>query len=488
MEEKSTLCVKINLPGGVASAGDLFEILLIAENAGAASISIGNRQQLYFEIPTDSVDDLETDMLKADISYEIDNDLFPNIISSYVADNIFNTESWLKEGVYKDIFDMFTFKPRLKINLVDQHQTFAPFFSGNFNFISSPVSNYWYFYVRFPKTSDLYCWPSLVYSDDIPLISRIAEDVILTHKHLFYDQQEIKHRSFYKLVTTGNEFLSQPIIDALKLPDFYLPYYEGINKYANGRYWLGVYRRNESFPLEFLKDICSACLKTRVGQLYTTPWKSLLIKGIKEGDRADWGDILNKYQVNVRHASNELNWQLENLCQESLELKKQLVREFEEHDLRTYRLCFAIKMQPKTGLLGSIIIKKQDARLFDILYTKDFNPNSKDFIIYKEKVHVNELGKWLIELCGFYYGLLIDNSISKSPKIAPAGEGAVAEPVSMVYQCKNCLSIYDEVYGDSVQNVPINTGFETLDNYLCPVCESPKEDFRLIEKKVCFKL
>ena len=42
--------IKINLPGGFVSAGDLYEILLIAENAGARHIRFGNRQQLYFTI------------------------------------------------------------------------------------------------------------------------------------------------------------------------------------------------------------------------------------------------------------------------------------------------------------------------------------------------------------------------------------------------------------------------------------------------------
>lgn len=136
MDKKETCCIKVNLPGGVISAGDLYELLLIAENAGAQAIRIGNRQQLFFCIDVGQLEDLQMDMLRAEVSYEINEDEFPNIISSYVTDAIFNTESWIKEGVYKDIFDLFNFKPKLKINLVDQHQTFVPFFSGNFNFIT----------------------------------------------------------------------------------------------------------------------------------------------------------------------------------------------------------------------------------------------------------------------------------------------------------------------------------------------------------------
>lgn len=126
MEKKQV--VKINLPGGVISAGDFYEMLIIAQNAGATQTRFGNRQQLYFEIDATKLEDLELDMLGAGLSYEINEDIYPNITSSYIADGIFNHENWLKEGVYKDIFDLFTHQPEIKINLVDSNQTFAPFF------------------------------------------------------------------------------------------------------------------------------------------------------------------------------------------------------------------------------------------------------------------------------------------------------------------------------------------------------------------------
>jgi len=485
MKKTETYCVKINLPGGVSSAGDLYEILQIAENAGANKISVGNRQQLYFCIEANRLEDLELGMLQSAIAYELNADQFPNVISSYVTDNIFNTESWLKEGVYNDIFDLFNFAPELKVNLVDRHQTFVPFFSGNFNFISADMSNYWYLYIRFPKTNDLHCWPCLIYSDDIPAFCKAAQEIILNNKELFYDQSGINYDSFYKKVNAGNAFINQQIVEPLKLPDFSLSYYEGFNKYLNDKYWLGIYRRNELFPIAFLKDICSLCIKTRVGQLYTTPWKSILIKGITDADRKDWGFILNKYRINVRHAANELNWQLENLCTESLELKKQLVREFEEHDLRTYRLCFAIKMQPKTGLLASIIIKKIKPGLFDILHTRDFNPNSKDFVSYKNNLPANALGDALIALCDSYYGLLSadDNALLKTAGNATDDETGGDIQAAELYQCKSCLSIYDKNYGDLFNGVEAGTAFKNITHYICPVCESPADCFTKVEKQ-----
>ena len=469
--------IKINLPGGIVSAGDLYEILLIAENAGARHIRFGNRQQLYFTIEAGYLEDLEAEMLRTEIHYETDADCYPNVVSSYVADIIFNQEGWLREGVYKDILDAFDFRSRLKINIVDNQQSFVPFFSGNINFIASDTSNYWFMYVRFPKSGTHYCCPSLFYSDDIPSIAKKAEEIILDSPKLFYDQKDADEALFFKMLAKRAGAAFQQSIAELKLPVFHLPYYEGFNKY-NNRYWLGIYRRNELFSLDFLKDVCLLCLKTRIGQMYTTPWKSIMIKGIEVPDRNEWGLLLSKYRLNVRHAANELNWQIEDICDEGLELKKRLVREFEEADLRTYQLCFAIKTQPKTGLSGSIIIKKNQNGLYDLLHTKDFNPNSKDYAVYLELVKPELLSAHLISLCNEFYDRQSKN-ISVAPVYQHKHADLEKEPEN-IYQCNNCLTRYDQRYGDPLNAVAKNVEFAALAAYCCPVCEAPKSEFSLM--------
>ena len=479
--ENAVYTVKINLPGGIISPGDLQEVLAIAEKSGATDIVFGNRQQLFFRVKEAQLEDLNHELLMADIYYEIDADVHPNIISSYVTEGIFDSSDWLREGVYKDIFDLFDFRPRLKINLVGSNQTFVPFFTGNLNFISSEVSNYWFLYVRFPKTNQLYGWPSLVYSEDIPAISRIIESELLANTDLFYDQPNINASLLYEKIAGKNSIVVQPVQQQLKLPNFQLPYYEGFNHYGNNKLWLGIYRRNEAFGINLLKDICSVCLKTRVGQLHVTPWKSLVVKGIEPVERKQWGKILDQYRINVRHASNELNWQLENLCAEGLQLKQELVKAFEEADLRTYRLCFAIKTHLKSGLFGSIIIRKllepeHGQTLFEILHTRDFNPNNKDFVVYQTGLPQQQLAEELIALCSYYYSLKADNGLDiLSENVVE--ETPAAEETCCVYQCKNCLSIYDPFWNEDLNGIAAKTDFADLITYQCPICDSPKEDF-----------
>ncbi len=78
--------IKINLPGGIVSTGDLQEILSIAEQCEVENMRFGNRQQILFKVTANVLDDLKDRFLVHDILYEIDQDEFPNIISSYVTE------------------------------------------------------------------------------------------------------------------------------------------------------------------------------------------------------------------------------------------------------------------------------------------------------------------------------------------------------------------------------------------------------------------
>ncbi|MBC7915310.1 MAG: rubredoxin [Pyrinomonadaceae bacterium] len=482
--------IKVNLPGGIVAAGDLLDILKAAETAGIENVSLGNRQQLFLSVAAERLEDLEHEFSIADIDYEIGTDIYPNIVSSYVSEDIFSTSNWLREGVYKDILDLFDAKPQLKITLADNNQTFIPFFTGNLNFIASDTSNYWHLHIRFPKTNIFYTWPALVYTEDIPALSLSIEKVILANKSHFYDQPKIDGNLLFLEISADKTITRKPE-EKLILPDFQLPYYEGFNRYDD-KYWLGIYKRNEQYSVAFLKDVCAVCLQSRIGQLNTTPWKSLIIKGISSESRKQWNWILAKHRINVRHASNELNWQIEDQCDYALKLKNHLVRQFDKDDIRTFKLCFAIKINPKTGLFGSVIIRKKTGNSeknpdlqesFEILHTRDFNPNSKDFVTYRGSVSIDDLSSSLVQLCDYFYELQTNGSTFSTPETEITEEVHFTELPIPVHQCKHCHTVYDSEYGDTLNDIPTGTSFSTLpETYCCQTCESPKADFIEVDR------
>jgi rubredoxin len=216
-------------------------------------------------------------------------------------------------------------------------------------------------------------------------------------------------------------------------------------------------------------------MQTRVGQLYISPWKSLIVKNIETRYRPSWGNLLNKYRVNIRHASNELNWQVEDHCSRCLELKQQLVREFEEADLRTYGLSFAIKRSPKSGIYGSVMIRARMPDEFEIVHTRDFNHNTREFVIYKQGVAKADLSIHLKALCDMFYEQQCNNQLPL--QVSRANNEVKSPNQKIVHQCKSCFTIYDELYGDVLNAIEPGVPFENLVNYECPTCGSEKENF-----------
>ena len=476
------------------SAGDLYSIVKVAADARVKEVQFGTRQQMIFTVTDQYFDDIRLGLQQSGILFEVNDDCFPNIVSSYVSENVFANSGWVSEGVYKDILDGFDYKPGLKINIVDRDQTFVPFFTGNINFISSGVGNYWYLYIRFPKSRILYRWNGLIYSGDIPAISREIEHIIFSNRGLFCEQLSVDGNALYSLIQTQPRFIYGHISEELRLPEFTLPYYEGFNRYEN-KSWLGIYRRDEKFDVSFLKDICMICMQTKIGQLHITPWKSIIVKGIEHADRKFWDHVLGKYRINVRHASNELNWQIEDNCSEGLSLKRYLVRQFDKEDVRTFGLCFALKTQPNSGLFGSIIIRKVMNRTinqrknldrYDILYTKDFNPNSKDYILFRENIEKDNLSVYLISLCKYFYSIqskddLIAHEVYRQETV---NDTPPPETTHKVFQCTHCLTIYDRQFGDQENRITPGTEFTDIGtDYECQTCGAPKDDFVEIIKK-----
>jgi len=489
--------VRIDLPGGIVAAGRLYAIVAAAEEAKVLNMQLGTRQQLYCKVADKYGEAFLAALQQAGITYEVNEERYPNIVSSYVIQGVFEGiggASWLSEGVYKDVLDSFDFRPALKVNLVERSQSFVPFFTGNINFISSAIGNYWYLYVRLPQTTQVFLWKALIYSQDIPRVCRWIEEALQEDPTL---SQDPTFDDLYTVVSKRGQLATQPIVELLSLPPFDLLYYEGFNRYGN-KTWLGIYRREELFPLAFLKDISLVCLQTRIGQLYTTPWKSLIIKGIEERHRTLWEFVLGKYRINVRHASNELNWQVEDLSEEGLRLKRYLVRQFDLEDVRTDGLCFAIKTRPRSGLSGSVIIRKQEGGRpdqrkmldrYDILHTPDFNANSKEYILYREGLEKEHLSVYLVSLCKYFYELQSKKEPAdlKARALHPgAGQGrreTRQEKGHRVFQCRSCLTVYDEEYGDPANDEPAGRLFEAVSPaWVCPVCGGEKEGFHAIEK------
>ncbi|MGZ3922671.1 MAG: rubredoxin [Flavisolibacter sp.] len=479
--------VHINFKGGIVSPGYLKEIMTVAAETKITHVRFGLRQQMILEVPIKQVGKFNQLCDSRNIITYKAKESLPNILSSFPAAGIFSSDSWLREGIYKDIFDSFNYSPTLKINICDRQQCFTPFFTGHINWISSSSEHFWQLYIRFPGTNTLYRWKGLIYTNDLPMLSKRIEQEVLNDKFLFFGREDADGNLLYQRVNALTAYVSKRASEEPTI-DFSLPYYEGFNK-ANNQLWLGVYRRDELFPVDFLLNVCDICLACRVGQLYTTSWKSIIIRGIDPVHRKLWDQVLGKYRINVRHAANELNWQVEDNSEEGLQIKRQIIRHFDKEDVRTYGLCFAVQTKPGSSMFGTIVIQKEQTRnphrlksleRYTILYRKAFNPNEREFVIFRQGVSKEYLGIYLESLCKYFY-----EQIGNGPAIPdserPGGESYLEERT--IHQCRNCYTVYDWMIGDDEQGIKAGTTFKDLpETYSCSLCDCSKNEFAEIKE------
>lgn len=461
--------IRVNFLGGIVSPGELKDLLLVLKICDVQHIRFGLRQQLIFHLSYLHEITFKQRMEVLKVAFSIDSNPYPNVVSSYVSEEVFQQGNWLSEGIYKDIFDTIDFDPKVKINISDNGQSFTPFFSGHINFVSSEIPNFWYLYVRRPKSNNLEVYDKLVFSNEIGGVCKYLERELLAEGERLFEQ----------LPT----FISAEKKNELKLPKFSLPYYEGFNRYGS-KTWLGIYKRSELFDINFLIDLCSLCLETKIGEICLTPWKSIIVKNIKEDDRKKWSGLLAKFDINVRHAANELNWQIEDASAEGLKLKQKLIRYFNSKDLRTFGICLGIKTVEKTEVFASIMVKKHQkffVNLYDISYTTDYDPNGRNVAYYAKNLPGFMLPEKLRQSI-----LLFNEHISEPTKTAFIKETVMVDEIQQnhheAHQCQSCLTIYDDAFGDILQGVEAGVDFSNLpDNYCCSICGSVKGNFRSVQ-------
>ncbi|WP_346759322.1 rubredoxin [Agaribacillus aureus] len=469
--------VRVFVKGGILSPGDFLKIIKTANKLGSDSIHFGSRQDILFPVKNYSKEDLDKTFDSIQTNYEINQESYQNIVSSYVALDVLPRKSWLAPHIYHYILDSFKYRPKFKINIVDPSQSLVPLFTGNLNFVASSQDNYWFLYLRFSEIDpNPWKFPALIYGFDLAKVAEFMES-------LDFKSQKIPYEDLYSLITKTLKINLQTRMEEMNFPDSNFPYYEGLNSTPDGKYWLGLYWRNNKFDTTCLRAICERCIKTNVGKVSLTPWKSIIIKGIEEKYRIGWEKLLGRFGINMRHSSLELNWHLPVLDTEALNLKNYLVREMDKMDISTYGLTFSIKNDPAMVPFTSVVIEKNftpdsnPGESYNILFSKEFNANLMEYDYYTKNVSKDIIPPLLLELSYLYYEQL-DEKQKVEKETGPKNN---QKTLNILYQCKNCLTIYDERIGDEINGIKPGVAFEKLPNtYECPLCGSDKKGFSKI--------
>ena len=471
---------RLRVNGGVLSPGELKYICEAAEALGLDAISFGSRQDIIFP---EEIDESKFDEFDKIQFVKPKKDGVENIASSYVSAEILPSTSWLTSDRYLYVLEQFKHNPKLRINVIDPKQRLVPLFTGNVNFIASEHEDYWYLYLRLPGWKKTQMYPALIYSWDMDKIEFTIENILIEEPETI--------ETVFDLVSDATDTNNRTVDKPLEVPFYPFPYYEGMNRIGTDRYWLGLYWRNNRYDLKFLKAMCELCSENKIGKISITPWKSFIVKGIPLHSKLKWEKLLGKFGINVRHSMLEMNWHLPVNDKDALNLKKYLVTNFDQNDISTYGLTFGIaNYDSDTYNFTSIVIEKNklpavvgDFKIrdtFNLLYAKNFDPNTHEYIMHVQDVDKVELPGLLMELSQLYFEEL--GTDREEEDVENVTKDTIEEEV---YQCSECLTVYNEIYGDITQDILPNTPFVSLhDTYECSLCEAPKSSF---EKKFLLK-
>ena len=465
---------RILIPGGVTSPGELKDIISMLESAGLKEVYFGSRQDLLF--PIDKADEKQLEGISKFNTDVVGERSYQNIVCSYVSADIFDMTYWLKGSTYLYILEGFDYSPKLKINITDPKQRLVPIFSGDLNFIASDSEDYWYLNVKLPHWKTSANYPVLIYSWDITTISKAIEGV-------YEDIQDVEELFFVisKQLDTNNKTIEKELNIAYTT----FPYYEGMNRMGLDQYWLGLYWRNNRYDLDFLKEFCGFCLDNSIGKICITPWKSFIVKGIKRESRPELERFLGSWGINVRHSQLEMNWHIPVDDAEALDLKKFLVRSFDQNDISTYGLTFGISNDVgKRSHFSSVIIEKNSLPTivkdfevrptYNVLHFENFDPNTHHYISYAQDIDKIELPGLLMELSKKYF-----EQLGKVKPIEKRAEKKNTAAPQRIHQCQSCFTVYDQAYGDMKAGISAGTTFDSIPkSYSCPVCDAPKADFK----------
>jgi rubredoxin len=480
--KKKHSMLRILSKGGILSPSTLLKILAVAGKAGNSTISFGSRQDIIFDLPKWCYDEVLNELNQLHLEYAVEapkDKKRQNIVTSFASADIQASTQWLNSGNYTQILELFNYPHVLRVNLADPLQSMVPLFYGHLNFVASPQKHYWYLYLRMPDSNEKYMWPMLVYSTDIPALSKAIE-------RLWLQKSNIRGEELAQELLATTALNHKKIEEPLKYTQSFSPDYEGFGRmYESPDYWMGLYWRDNKNDIPFLEELCRLSLKNGITNLAITPWKSLIIKDIKEKEVVSWMAMLGRFGITLRHSAFDLNWHLPLWNAKALKLKEYIVRNFDKKDVCVHGLTFGVSYDNEAPFSSVVIRERQMAAwirklgigvTYDVLVAKNFDPNSCIYNTFEASCMKNRLPSVLEQATQTYYKQFIPKF-----KFQPAVSKDDLEK-QMVHQCPNCKTVYFAEKGAPSMNIKPGTTFDLLpESYCCPLCETEKRNFTLVD-------
>ena len=452
MKSKLTL----NFPSGVISNNHLSALATIIYRSESKGAFLTNRQQVVINKIREN--DIYVQNLKKQIPLFWGDEVLPNIVTTNHTGGLFNKNDWAySQDAYLEILQSFGKTSSLSIGLSSYNQNFENIFSSHINFIVSDTENFWLLVLQ--KDYQLFFAPFLLDSSCLAQVSSLIEESWQKNTDEIFEQILAKFNTninFYK---------------EIKLPQLRYDIAEGFIKMNDYEYALNIYSCRQIWRADFLENLNLLMKKHNLRRLYITGRQSLLIKHIPQESLSQWRNLLAFYSVHIRHSENDLLWQYPQENTQICQLVTKLNKGLKKQKVSLHNFFIYLEDESEQGYFSDadlviLITSKFGLQSYNLAYKKD------SFRRVIKNLNFSELLKNIIELSR-------QNIYSKKEGSSFKIYGELKQENNLqIYECQDCLTCYDENYGEPKLGIAPKTLFRDLSaSWKCELCGNLKDKF-----------
>ena len=487
--------LRVACPGGIIGTGALRTVAELSGAWGIDRLTIGHRQDLLVAgIPESYVARFRAAVAPLEVD-RADASGHPNITSSAAATGIMRGARWLDAGIIQSILAGIRLRPSFAVNVADPHQDLLPLTSGLVNFLAADEVDSWRIAIaadhhprrgaRAPGRHDRVTLPYLVPSEYVAEAVQAAEETVVdAGTESSHVSEDLAHAIRARL---GTRLVQADGGQRLPPPEY--GDYEGVHPMQSGSgYWIGMSAGTRPFRHRFLEQLCMRAAQQGIGAVFTTCWRSLVLKNVAPEHLAEWRRLLGRHGVRVRHADAALHWQVCERLPEARELAGTMIARLSRRSIVTSGLSFAVTDDPTRHEVAVAIQPLADERLplaglrrrYAVRHREGFDRHNPGWLTFARRLRERDLAPALADLTRRFYR--DDGEPPTSEALPPEPPEPPEPPVeerSGTWSCASCGNEYDPAYGDPLGEVAPDTAFAALPSgWRCPVCDSPPNDYQ----------
>ena len=410
--------LRVACPGGIIGTGALRTVAELSGAWGIDRLTIGHRQDLLVAgIPESYVARFRAAVAPLEVD-RADASGHPNITSSAAATGIMRGARWLDAGIIQSILAGIRLRPSFAVNVADPHQDLLPLTSGLVNFLAADEVDSWRIAIaadhhprrgaRAPGRHDRVTLPYLVPSEYVAEAVRAAEETVVdTGAESSRLSEDLAHAIRARL---GTRLVGADAGQRLPPPEY--GDYEGVHPMQSGSgYWIGMSAGTRPFRHRFLEQLCMRAAQQGIGAVFTTCWRSLVLKNVAPEHLPEWRMLLGRHGVRVRHADAALHWQVCERLPEARELAGTMIARLSRRSIVTSGLSFAVTDDPTRHEVAVAIQPLADERSllsglrrrYAVRHREGFDRHNPGWLTFARRLRERDLAPALADLTRRFY-------------------------------------------------------------------------------------